>query len=381
MGTLILALYTYFLIVIKTVHVKNPTIEQYVQLHSQYSQTLICACSKVSIPYDKIINVTVTFHQVCASDFITEQWLKYIKSTTVSLYFHDFRSFSIYTFQTLHTLCRLASKTIDANLDSFYSNQYISKSVIPQYLLQAHVDSSFTQLILSIENTFLQTFQLIRSTTYQNALASAALTDHYHTELYLIVVPLNFVVSRPNIWSNCDCSVKATCTQPAAIYNTTNRRVFRTVPGMYIGCYLIEATLQSTLECLYNKTCLDMITSHVTSSHAINWMPLTSMRSQYSVNTTIQIMLDQLMVEKWNWSINYNSYYAQCQPYECMYTYESKNDAIYIVTTVLGLVGGLTTALSFSISKIALPIFKYIQSKKRRVIPIILVRTSVVPNP
>ena len=379
-GTLILALYTYFPLIIKTVHVKNPTVEQYIQLHSQYPQTLTCACSKISIPYEKIMNVTVTFHQVCASDFITEYWLKYMTSTRISLYFADFRKFSIYTFQTLNTLCRSVSKTIYTNLDSFYSDQYISASAIPQDILWAQINASFAQLIISMENTFLQTFQLIRSTTYQNALTSAALTDHYHTELNIIISPLNFVVSLPHIWSHCDCSVKATCIQPAAIYNSTTQMAFHTVPGMYIGCYLIEATLQSTLECLYNETCLDMITSHVTSSASIDWMPLNSMESRYSPNTTMQIILNDLMVEKWNWSVNYDSYYAECQPYECIYTYKSKNDAIYIVTTVISLVGGLVTALNFGISKIALPISKYIQSRKRRVIPIVSFQTNEASN-
>ncbi|CAF1604171.1 unnamed protein product [Rotaria sp. Silwood1] len=227
-----------------------------------------------------------------------------------------------------------------------------------------------------MENSFLQTFQLIRSTTYQNVLTSAALTDHYHTDVDLLGIPLSFIVARSNIWSNCDCAVKATCIQSAAIYNITNNRVLYTVSGMYIGCYLIEATLQSTLECLYNKTCLDMITSHVTRSLAIDWIPLNSSQSQNLANETIQAILDQLMVQKWNWSINYDSYYTECQPYECMYTYESRNDAIYIVTTIIGLVGGLTTALNLGILKIVLPILKYTQRKKRRIIPIMSFQTN-----
>ncbi|CAF3852763.1 unnamed protein product [Rotaria sp. Silwood1] len=376
LGTFILSLYTYFTIVIKTVHVKNPTVEQYTQLYSQYSQKLTCPCSKVSIKYEKIINVTVTFHQVCTSDFISELWLKYMKSTAITLYFADFRRFSIYTFQTLQILCRLVNKTISANLDDFYSDQYISTSTTPQNLLRIQIDSLFARLIISMENSFLQTFQLIRSTTYQNVLTSAALTDHYHTDVDLLGIPLSFIVARSNIWSNCDCAVKATCIQSAAIYNITNNRVLYTVSGMYIGCYLIEATLQSTLECLYNKTCLDMITSHVTRSLAIDWIPLNSSQSQNLANETIQAILDQLMVQKWNWSINYDSYYTECQPYECMYTYESRNDAIYIVTTIIGLVGGLTTALNLGILKIALPILKYTQRKKRRIIPIMSFQTN-----
>jgi len=367
-GISILSLYTYFMIVVKTVHIQNPKIDEYTQLYLEYEEQLICPCKKLSINYEEIISIRVTMHQLCSSHFITNDWLRYIKSTTINLNFDDFRSFSIYTFETLQILCQLVNRTINTNLKNFYSNQYISSSITSRNLLQTQIDSLFTQLIISMEKTFLQTFQLIRSMIYQNALTSATSTSHHLINVDLLGIPLNFFIARSRIWSECDCAITANCIQSATIYNHTNNNIISTVAGMFIGCYIIEATLQSTLECLYDQICLQMITSHVNNSSTIQWTILNSTEHQ---NQTIQLILNKLMVEKWNWSINYENYYEQCQPNECRYTYKTRNHFLYIFTTIIGLIGGLTTALRFATSNIFLPIFKYIQRKKNKIFPIV----------
>ncbi|CAF1691029.1 unnamed protein product, partial [Adineta ricciae] len=65
----------------------------------------------------------------------------------------------------------------------------------------------------------------------------------------------------------------------------------------------------------------------------------------FSKNTTIEELLNELMVEKWNLSSSYKNYYNECHPSECSYSQTVQNSGIYIVTTVIGLIGGLITAL------------------------------------
>jgi hypothetical protein len=55
------------------------------------------------------------------------------------------------------------------------------------------------------------------------------------------------------------------------------------------------------------------------------------------------------MIETWNWTITYNDYFEDCRPVACIYTVKTRNDAIYIVTTLIGLVGGLVTALKLAV--------------------------------
>jgi len=76
-----------------------------------------------------------------------------------------------------------------------------------------------------------------------------------------------------------------------------------------------------------------------------------SLLVRFLENSTIEELVNQLMVEEWNQSIIYENYYNECQPLECIYTYQTKNNAIYIITTLVGLIGGLTTALKLIVPR------------------------------
>lgn len=67
--------------------------------------------------------------------------------------------------------------------------------------------------------------------------------------------------------------------------------------------------------------------------------------SRFSETSSVGELLDMMMVERWNRTVIYGNYYDGCSPKECVYTVEKRNDLIHIVTTVIGLVGGLSTIL------------------------------------
>ncbi|CAF3657481.1 unnamed protein product [Adineta steineri] len=70
------------------------------------------------------------------------------------------------------------------------------------------------------------------------------------------------------------------------------------------------------------------------------------------MNSTIEELVDELMVEEWNSSTIYDGYYNECQPSKCSYSYQTRNDLIYIITTVIGLVGGLITVLKLIVPRV-----------------------------
>ena len=67
------------------------------------------------------------------------------------------------------------------------------------------------------------------------------------------------------------------------------------------------------------------------------------------------------MIEEWNLSTMYEGYYNQCRPAQCTYTYETRNDAIHIVTTLIGIVGGLVSVLRFIVPRVII----FLRRKKR----------------
>ena len=56
-------------------------------------------------------------------------------------------------------------------------------------------------------------------------------------------------------------------------------------------------------------------------------------------------ILDALAIEDWNEQINYELYYNHCNPINCFYTVTKKFNIPTVVTTITGLIGGLSVVL------------------------------------
>jgi hypothetical protein len=335
---------------------------QYSQLYSTYPQTLTCPCTQISINYNIFLDVQYTFHQACDSVFITEEWFDFlVQSTTNSdIYINDYRVSSIFTFQALSAFCGLINQTISDRLAQFYSSQYISASVIPSQVFDSQANSSISEFILSTTNDFLLSLSTIRDTTQSNALFSAEETNY---EMY---VPHGYgnVSSFTEWYGDCSCALSAECIGQSSILKYPSGKVLFSVPGIYQGCFIIESLLQSDLRCFYNQTCINIVLPYYNAIPPMNVTALDqSLPSRFFPNSTLQVIVDELMVEEWNRSRMYDRYYNACQPIECTYTHQTKNSIVYIVTTLIGLLGGLITVL-----KLIVPRAVMLVRKKRELI-------------
>jgi hypothetical protein len=163
----------------KTVNVKTPTFNQYLQLYSKYAQTLACPCTQISINYDKFLHVNYTFHQVCSSSFVSKDWMDYLGVFRSNVYLspEDFRLGGSSTFQALGAFCQLVDETISNSLAQFYASQYVSLSVTSSELFKSQAQSLFNQFVSSTTNNFLSSLQSVRDTTQANLLFSALQTN------------------------------------------------------------------------------------------------------------------------------------------------------------------------------------------------------------
>ncbi len=72
------------------------------------------------------------------------------------------------------------------------------------------------------------------------------------------------------------------------------------------------------------------------------------------------------MIEQWNNQTFYQDYFNQCQPDECTATYVHRGNVPYIITTMTGLIGGLTKVYMFAIPLLVKLIFSLIIRLKRK---------------
>ncbi len=366
----ILLLYTSLVKVTKTFSAPKPALEQYEQLYSKYSQTLTCSCTKISINYGEFIHINYTLHQVCSSSLVTKEWIDFLAPSNGTEYFSfDFRTTAPYAFRTLSTFCNLVNKTIFNNLIQFYSKQYITAFVTPSELFETEIQSSIDEFKLSITNSFLLSLSIIRNTTQANALYSPLHTNyvlHSMVDDLLLVMPLKY--------NDCNCGISSTCIDQSSIYKYPNKTRLFDVKHFYTGCYVIESLLQSTLECFYNQSCINQTLFHLSSSPSMIVIPLEpSLLKEYSENSTIQDVLNKLMIEEWNSSKLYDVYYNKCSPKQCSYILETRNDLIYIFTILFGVAGGLATILKIVVPRLIKLILSCIRKLKRRIVPNVLI--------
>ncbi|CAF0751207.1 unnamed protein product [Adineta steineri] len=91
------------------------------------------------------------------------------------------------------------------------------------------------------------------------------------------------------------------------------------------------------------------------------------MTSRFSINATIGELIDNLFIEKWSTEMNYSSYFHECSPLYCSYTYiQKKSSFIYTITILLGLQGGLSIVLTWLCPKIVRIASKVNDYRKKR---------------
>ena len=352
---IILIIYKSAVTITTIVTIESPTIEQLNDLSLRYPRILSCPCSKISSDYAAFITISYSLHPVCNSDFITDQWFDYTIDLNQSTYQLDFRVQGTLYFQAIRSLCELAKDNIESNLAQFLSNTYISTSAISQRLFESHINSTIQQFISSMINTFTWSLQVIRSTTHYNALISASFTNFYP----VVTILPGFCKFQTIMFDNCVCAYSPSCFTQAVI--NPNESLFSDtwdVPGFYRGCFILESVLASRLTCLFNRTCLQELDLHWQSRHTMNVTPLqSSILSQFTPITTMETIMNSLMVDQWKWSVKHETYFRICQPSECTYTIFNRRNLILIVTTLIGLFGGLVTSLKLIIPSVVRFIF------------------------
>ncbi|CAF4273818.1 unnamed protein product, partial [Rotaria sordida] len=260
--------------------------------------------------------------------------------------------FIVSQFQWLISLCTLTNETLFDELIRFYSNTFISKHLQSRENFEQQVNVTIVQFRISTPRTFLRILDTIQSIAQGNSIVSSTMSNWYF-------FALNRNIEGDSLWSqsrfygknnNCSCATNAMCTSQATINGSI-------VPGFRVGCYALEALLQSTLQCLYNITCINVLKNMYYFSN-ITFRSLDPLVS--SPNVTVQTLINELMIVQWETNVNYDQYYLSCASLQCNYSIHERVSLMYIVTTIIGLFGGLTVVL-----KIFVPILAKIVRKIR----------------
>ena len=360
----ILITYNSLLYIDERFTITNPSLAVYQELHQQYGlDHFDCPCSRVSITYSSFIDFECDFHPVCESEFISDLFLQKLFEIYNGLNIAEART-STFTiggtifphFQALRILCNLAQDAFQDARKQYLASSIISASMIDENLFNTQMNTSLTRFQSTLPNDLLSDLQFIRGMFQGNAFVSL-----YSSNWYPVINNWALdatVYMQPQYYSNCNCLTSSSCAQPSVPF----------IPGYLVGCTPLESLLASTIECLYEQTCIELLTTYLNLSIPIPRL-LNYNETHFFSNATIDSIGQQMFIETCSSNVSYNQFYEQCHPLSCLVTLAKRNSPIFVVTTLFGLYGGLTTALKLIVPFLVFSLYRVIR-KPRRILTI-----------
>ena len=303
----------------------------------------------------------VTNIQVCSSAFVNATWTTFLYGygSKANGYSQLDRPLLSKQHQIMSRICAITRTTVDQAISNFIATTFMSSLILSRDSFVSQASLIIGQFIEQLPVTFRRMAPLMTEVMATNLFVSAFNTDWLieygnDTNDYLLR-------NIPRLFTNgtCNCVVSNSCQELMRIGPPG-----LTLPGLVVGCWPIHGLRMSTLECFYSSSCINTIISYLDYYTLIDGSPPVNFTlpselaisiaaldnlipSRFSPNTSIGTLIDELFLEQWSNTSSYEDYFKACAPSFCSYTYIQRNDALFAITSVLGLYGGLTVCLRF----------------------------------
>ncbi|CAF0878329.1 unnamed protein product [Adineta steineri] len=358
--------------------ISNITPDIFDELHLKHGPTLLCPCSKVSIPYKIFISNTITHHPVCSSIFVSQQWIQALYLVNASRYgMMDFRTIAYSQFQILSSLCSISQDTALQNQKDFNNSEFVTINLLHEVQFQSEVNGTIEFFKNSTWSQILPVLNYLRTTTRANYLLSALNTnavivtyldedeDKYRFEGVVTAYdPCSTAYDSSEIHGVSRKSKQLICNThnpigAAGFFKVSSKIIVddreiwfaytaNNVPvvnGFFGSCTPLEGLLSSTLACLYDIKCIHLLIDYFPAIKQIqsNWTG-SVLYSKYE-NVSVEDLATNLFIEAWSPKTNYSEYFHECAPSRCTYTTTDYTDFSYAVILLISLYGGLTIIL------------------------------------
>jgi hypothetical protein len=274
----------------------------------------------------------------------------------------------------------MANQTIQDSLQLFYQTKFVTNRMISSESFETQINLIMEQFKRTVPESFQRTLNLLK-TNFENNLFITPMNSRFEiydikTNAYVQLDELNHYAPKipsckgalsPLYEFECFCIPSSFRECPRNTVLSEGRTRYN-ISGMFQSWFPLQSLLMSTLECFYNNKCLSQITQYINSTVSpINFTTLKSSSDQNQTDT-IESLANNLFIQSWNNESSFQSYFNHCHPLTCEYTYESRPDFIYIVTTIIGVIGGVNIFLSLLlpyIVKLVASIWNYVLQRQR----------------
>ena len=317
--------------------IKISSLDEFRYIRTRYlSNRFECPCTNISFQRATFYRMVPIFHQICSSDFIESDWLNILFQTYQNQGHSEMNSLTFNGtafayFQSLSIMCGLTRQAVIDAEELFLNTQVISAYMLSEELFVSQTTATLISFNSTLSNSFVHILQMLLGMAQGNGLVSG-----YSTNWGIFLPNMTkdtTIYTKARTYGECNCAISASCTAPSIPH----------VPGFVVACLPIESLLRSTFECLYNQTCVDTISTYIKASKIPNALNITQSRFAPSIITND--LVEKMFIESWSINVSYEHFYQQCQPKSCSYTLIERHNILYVLTTIVGLYGGLTVLL------------------------------------
>lgn len=334
--------------------IDSPTLNDFIRLSRRYPLTLTCPCTQTAIDQGLVAYVEPHYHEICSSQYVLPEWidLRFDEALSPIRYVQDIRYHWQTYFQLLSTFCQMADRTMQDALLSFSRTKFVTTDALSVQSFGTRIDSIVAHFKRTVPQTFQRTLSFVRTNLEINQFITpinSMFRRGFSHNFGILLAPANrqwpdkldciALVEATATVCFCHSTTLDPCYQSIVIYENNTRTP---VPGMFQTWFPLHSVLLSTLECLYNETCLSQIQQLI--HPAVNASNLNTLK-RTSSTLNISTLVDDLFIESWSNRSSFESYFNQCRPLTCQYTVHTRLNVIYVVTKIVGLIGGVNIVL------------------------------------
>ncbi|CAF4022394.1 unnamed protein product [Adineta steineri] len=359
---------------------KNPSLTTYKSLQGLYNASLQCPCFNKAIVHQKIVSLSPHFHQICSSGFVDDDWIAMIRKSSSDNIYKDWRFRASPVFRLLSEFCQLANKTINDAVKQYLSQLFIASFVMNEDDFDKQLASSLNQfyqstvhnfdlmanvlqLLMHIDQLYMAANRRAAHNLDTNLIGNVVQNKTNTTKLVKLKFILNQIEEINSSMITCVCATDPYCKVPAVTYDSkydqkiSNRsNLIYNVPGWIRGCLPIDSLLLSTLQYLYEdadyfpfllsytKKTFEIVGRNQ-SSLIIHPMVYNPTMSRFPPNTTVSTMFRKMMIEEWNPSPSYQSFYKLCAPIYCTFRIIRTKSFITVIIELIATIGGVVALL------------------------------------
>ncbi|UJR19296.1 hypothetical protein I4U23_022425 [Adineta vaga] len=277
----------------------------------------------------------------------------------------DFRKVAYSQFELLSRLCLLSREIISQIQTDINNTDFLTINLLPKIAIQLEIDGTIESQKNDAFGRMISFFNYWKITIKRNNLISALGTNYLMVVDYSSDVPeiygvsASYISTTPFVLDACDVSSSGNDPINAAILSpqpmnlsdvvvqifAEPRPDSTIVNGFFVACTVFDALLASTLDCLYESECIQLLENYFPNLEQTNFNWNNSILSSKQDNNSIGDYLQTFFTSNWSTNMNYSSYFDQCSPSICTYTTIEKTNLAYTITLFISLYGGLIIIL------------------------------------